>query len=220
MKKTMIALLCLMLAVAPGCANIKDDSTRTTTEGGITGAAVGAGVGAIFGAIVGGGRGAAIGAGIGAVAGGVTGVAVGKHIANKKAEYASREDWLDACITQARTVNEQTVAYNEQLKTEIAALDKQSTQLAADYKRKSVNKEQLVAENKAIQDRKAQVDATIAQLEEEVASQKSVVADARAGNNDQEAGIIEREIAKMETQIAQLKQDSQKLASFSMRISL
>lgn len=220
MKKLLLVLLCLSMALLPGCANIQNDSTRTTTEGTLAGAGVGAGVGALVGALVGGGRGAAIGAGIGAGVGALTGAAVGKHIADKKAEYASREDWLDACIAQARTTNENTVAYNQQLSADIAALDKESTRLAADYKRKKVSAESMVAESKAIQQRKADVDKTIAQLETEMAGQKKVVADARAGNNTREADIIENEIAKMEKQIAQMKKDSEKLASISMRISM
>lgn len=219
MKQFLTAFLCLMLLCAPGCANIKNDSSRTVTEGALSGAAVGAGLGAIVGALVGGGDGAAIGAAIGGAVGGVAGGAVGKHIADKKAEYASREEWLDACIAQARKSNDEARAYNARLKKDIAALNKQSTKLAADYKRKKVSTETVLAENKRFEERKAQVDATIAQLETELSGQTKVVADARAGNNTREADIIEREIAKMEKEIGELKQDSKRLAAFPVRVS-
>lgn len=220
MRKLFMALLCLVLVTAPGCANIQNDGTRTTTEGALTGTVVGAGLGAIVGGIVAGGDGAAIGAAIGGALGGLTGAAVGSHIADKKKEYASREDWLDACIVQARDVNEKTVAYNKQLKADIAALDKQSTKLAASFKRKKVTTDTLLAENKTVQERKKQVDATIAQLESEVVNQKKVVVDARSGQNTREADIINKEIKRMEKQIAQLRKDAEKLASISTRLSV
>lgn len=220
MRKLFMALLCLVLVTAPGCANIQNDATRTTTEGALTGMAVGAGLGALVGGLVTGSDGAIIGAAIGGALGGLAGTAVGKHIADKKKDYASREEWLDACITQARDVNEKTVAYNKQLKTEIADLDKQSTKLAADFKRKKVTTDTLVAENNAVQERKAQVDTTIAQLEDEVVNQKKVVADARSGQNSREADIIEKEIVRMEKQIALLRKDAEKLASISTRLSV
>ena len=82
-----------------GCSNIHDDSTRTKTEGTLVGGGIGAALGALFGGLIGGnGKGALIGAGIGAGIGSLAGFFVGKHVADKKAEYASREDWLDDCI--------------------------------------------------------------------------------------------------------------------------
>ncbi len=78
---------------------------RTTVEGGLTGAAVGAAAGALVAAMVGfnPAKGAAIGAAIGAP----LGVAAGVYVANQKAKYATEEQYLDACIAEARQYNEE-----------------------------------------------------------------------------------------------------------------
>ncbi|MCL1985538.1 MAG: hypothetical protein FWG59_03740, partial [Betaproteobacteria bacterium] len=52
----------LMCGFLPSCTNIKDDGTRTKTEGTLAGAGTGAVIGAIIGALLDGGRGAARGA--------------------------------------------------------------------------------------------------------------------------------------------------------------
>lgn len=218
--KKLCCVLVMTGLLATGCANIQNDATRTKTEGTLVGAGAGAGLGALIGGLIGGEKGALLGAGIGTAVGTATGYLVGNHIANKKEEYASREEWLDACISQAQQVNAETVAYNQKLKTEIASLDKQSTKLAAEYKRKKATREILLAEKKTVEQRRTEVAANLKRLEEEVDNQKTVLADAREGNNTQEAAIIEREIAKMEKQVAEMKAYNAKLASISARMAV
>lgn len=213
----LVVLLSLCLTC---CANIEDDGTRTRTEGTLAGAGIGALVGAGIGALVGGRDGAAIGAGIGAIVGGGAGLAVGDHIAGKKAEYASREAWLDACIAQARQVNADTAQYNAQLKKDIRDLDKKSTRLAAAYKKKRANKSALEAETRKIQQQQEEVGNKIASLEQEVSAQKTVVEDARKNNNVSEAQVIDAEILQMEKQIKQLQEYNEKLASISVRMAV
>ena len=48
-----MVVLCMLLTIS-GCANIKDDGTRTRTEGAGTGAAIGAVAGGVLGQILGG----------------------------------------------------------------------------------------------------------------------------------------------------------------------
>ncbi len=217
MKKAVPLLLCASLVMPAGCANIQDDGTRTKTEGALVGAAAGAGIGAIIGELTGS---AAIGALIGGGIGALGGLFVGSHIADSKADYASREDWLDACIADAQETNSKLVAINNELKAEIAALDKKSAELAAAYKRKEVNARTMQNEHKVLVERQKEVDQLIASLQDEVKIQHTVVADAKDGNNNREAGIIEHEITKMEKQIAELREESNKLASLSSRISI
>lgn len=102
------------------CANIQDDQTRTRAEG----AGAGAVLGGIAGAIIGNNSGhhAWEGAFIGAAAGGAAGLAYGDYVARKKANYASREAWLNACIDEAEKVNAHAVAYNDRLSNQIASL--------------------------------------------------------------------------------------------------
>src|SRR5690349_3263800 len=122
MKTPFLKLITSVTAVAmlSGCANIQNDQTRTRTEGALAGSVLGAGLGAIIGNQS--GR-AWEGAAIGAVAGGLTGLAVGDHVARKKAGYASQEAWLDACISSAEKVNARTVAYNRSLSSKIKTLE-------------------------------------------------------------------------------------------------
>jgi hypothetical protein len=218
-----IAALCitaLLTGGLAGCANIQDDSTRTKTEGTLVGAGVGAGIGAGIGAIAGGGRGLAIGAGVGALLGSLIGLGVGTHIANKKAEYASEEDWLDACIAQADQVNQQAAQYNAQLKNQIRALDKKTTALAASYKQKKTDRQVMLAESASLQKKKEEIAANIATLKNEVTNQRGVVADARAGNNKAKADRLDREIAAMEKKIKEMEEYNAKLASISVRVAV
>lgn len=110
------------VAMLSSCANIQDDGTRTRAEG--------AGAGALLGAVAGGIIGnqshhAWEGALIGAAAGGMAGLAYGDYVAQKKANYASREAWLNACIDEAEQINADAVAYNNKLSNRIAELKSQ-----------------------------------------------------------------------------------------------
>ncbi len=216
MKKAVPFILCATL-MTTGCANIQNDHTRTTTEGTLVGAGVGAGLGALIGELAGS---AGLGALIGGVVGAGAGALVGKHIADSKAEYASQEEWLDACILQAQETNTQLIAQNAQLKAEIATLDKESSTLMAAYRRQEVSSQTLKSEKSKIDSRQKELQEMIASMEAEVNKQKTVVTDARTNNNTREADIIEHEIEKMEIQIAELKAETNKLANMSMRISI
>ena len=177
-----------------GCSNIHDDSTRTKTEGTLVGGGIGAALGALFGGLIGGnGKGALIGAGIGAGIGSLAGFFVGKHVADKKAEYASREDWLDDCIAHTRKVTDETREYNAKLSKDI---------------------------NEAVLAMKEDTDKNIKQLQEEVKKDKTVLADAKANGNKKEAAELDKEIKELNAQISQMKKYNQKLASISARLAV
>jgi chromosome segregation ATPase len=116
------AVACAGSLFFTGCANIKDDTTRTKTEGTLAGAGLGALVGAGIGALAGGahGRGIAAGAAIGAAAGGAGGYAYGSHVARKKQGYAASEERLSAMIDNARSERQSAEAYNSNLRRAIA----------------------------------------------------------------------------------------------------
>lgn len=204
-----------------GCTNIKDDSTRTKTEGTLVGTGIGAGIGALLGGLIGGdGKGALIGAGIGAGIGALSGFLVGKHVADKKAEYASREDWLDDCIAHARDVTRETREYNAKLKKEINSLDKETRTLRASYNKKKASADQLAAKQKEVKELQSANSEVIKKLEEEVKKNKEVVADARKNGNKREANILDAEIKKLNTDIVDLKKANKSLASCSSRVSV
>ena len=136
-KKSLFVMMLCALFVVSGCANIKDDGTRTRVEGAGTGAVIGAVAGGILGQIIGGDtKGTLVGAAIGAAVGGAGGYAYGDHVANQKAKYAQEEDWLDACIAQAQLKNQELVAYNKDLRTQIKSLQRETASLRKQYKDK------------------------------------------------------------------------------------
>jgi len=110
------ATLALASALAfGGCA---------ATQDGQMAQAQGTGIGALLGGIAGYAIGGdATGALVGAAIGGTGGFLYGTHIANKKAQYANAEAWLDACIAEARTTNQNAIAKQQQLRNQLAALE-------------------------------------------------------------------------------------------------
>jgi uncharacterized protein YcfJ len=213
----MVALVCGAL---PSCTNIKDDDTRTKTEGTLTGAGIGAVVGAIIGVVLDGGRGAARGAAIGAGVGGVAGYAYGSHVANQKADYASREEWLDACLIQAEKARRTTTEYNARLSGELARLDQETHALETAYKQGKVKRSSLRAEEKRIRQRMAESEQLIKRAEAEIGLQNSVVQEARTGGNDDKAARLEAEVRGLREQVDQLKEQSAQLAAMSHRMEV
>jgi ribosomal protein L29 len=112
----------MVLVMASGCATTPD-GRKTQAHGTAIGAVLGAVVGGAVGYAAGGRSGLARGAAIGAGAGAVAGFAYGTPVAKRKAEYASREAWLDACIASAHRVNSNAYAYSRSLESRIARLE-------------------------------------------------------------------------------------------------
>lgn len=169
MKNSLIRSAAAITAVAmlASCTNIKNDQTRTRTEGTLAGGLLGAGLGAIIGHQSGN---AAAGALIGAAAGGLAGLAVGDHVARKKARYASQEAWLDACIAHAEKVNADARAYNRSLENKIASL--QSRLAAA---KASGNKSELKSIKNAIIVEQRSLNTQLKTVDSEIKEQGSVV---------------------------------------------
>lgn len=140
-----VAALTASAFLFSSCAQSSDGQLAQAQGTGI-GALLGAGAGAIIGNQS--GR-AGEGALIGAALGGLGGFAYGSHIANKKAQYKSTEEWLDACIADAGKKRQSAIAYNNKLDQRISSLQQQiraakasgnSAKLAALKKEISVEK--------------------------------------------------------------------------------
>ena len=216
-KVLLVALLATQLVA---CANIKDDSTRTKTEGTLTGAGIGAGVGALIGALIDGGRGAAIGAGIGAGIGAAGGYAVGKHVADKKAEYASQEDWLDDCIASSEQTNAEARQYNAKLSRDIKALDAESRSLVAQYNRKEVKLAKLKSENKNVKRLQNDTNKVISGLESNRSKQLYAAQEARRTGDKQRAKKLDAEIHKLDKEIKRMRDYNSQLANISVRLAV
>ena len=219
---TLVIICCMMFSsvMVSGCANIKDDRTRTQTEGTLVGAGAGAAVGAGIGALAGGGRGAIIGAIIGAVVGGATGYGVGTHIANKKAEYASEEDWLDACLQDAQARNEQLKTHNANLTAEIKQLDTQTAALQKAYAAKGVTKKELDAAQATLSEKIKENKELLAQVDADIAGHQQVVAEAKASNKTEMATQLDAEIVQLQAQKKTLEESINQFAAMSSRVSV
>ena len=219
-KRAVVAMLAEITMIVAGCANIQDERTRTQTEGTVVGSGIGAGIGAVIGGLSGGHRGALQGAGIGAVVGGIGGFLTGRHIANKKSEYASQEDWLDDCIASARQTNSDVARYNADLRQEIDWLDRESARLVAEYEDYQTESSALAAEHKKVQEYRQQLRSDIASLKEEIAANRQIVEDVQAerGRTSKSVAMM-REVDEMEQHLAELERCDRQLASISWRLS-
>lgn len=115
--------------ILSGCAT--NDRQRTEMEG----LALGCGVGAALGNLIGKDRKSTA---IGCAAGSIAGVTYGKHVADEKEKYASKEEHFKAVIVNAKKVSSDARAFNRQLtadisevKNELAMLKKSSANLAS-----------------------------------------------------------------------------------------
>ncbi len=219
-KLTAILMVMILVMVMAGCTGIQDERTRTQAKGTVVGSGIGAGIGAVIGGLSGGHRGALQGAGIGAVVGGIGGFLTGRHIANKKSEYASQEDWLDDSIAAARQTNSDVARYNTGLRQEIDQLDQESARLIADYEDYQADGSALAAEHKKVQEYRQQLRSDIASLKEEIAANRQIVEDVQAerGRTSKSVAMMQ-EIDEMEQHLAELERYDRQLASISRRLS-
>ena len=68
--------------------------------------------------------------------GGVAGYNWGKNVARKKEQYAKTEDYLDACIGDARACTRAAEQENAALRKEVVRLNQRSQQLKSDYRQR------------------------------------------------------------------------------------
>ena len=220
MTKWLVSLsLVLVLSVGlAGCTTT--DSGRTKAEGTAVGAGAGALLGAIIGGATGGGRGAVIGGAIGAAAGGAAGYAYGTHVANKKAEYASREDWLDDCIASAHQVNAEAREYNAGLAAEIEELDAETARLAQAYEQKTAQREELVQEKARVEAKLEEANKNLDRVRWELENQEKVLAEARSSGNQAQTQVLEEEVRSLRDKVTELESHTETLASLSGRMAV
>ncbi len=203
-----IILLSLSTAVIvsmTGCTTQPNmtDSQRTKAEG--------TGIGVLGGALLGAAFGGRQGAAWGAALGGVAGYAYGSHVANEKAKYARKEDWLNACISSARKVNKSTRSYNAKLSRKIADTKK----LVRLYKQNKISKSKLRAQKKLIDQERKTANKMLKNAQNELKAQQGVLRDAKKMGKKAEARRIEKEIAIMKNENRKLKNQTNTLASLS-----
>ena len=174
---------------APQCANTSDGRLAQGE-----GTAIGAVGGALLGGLIGGRKGAMIGAG----AGGVAGYAYGTHIANKKAQYKSTEEWLDACIAQANAKRREAVAYNRQLNNKLASLEREVRIAKASNDRgKLVTLKREIVTEKAAAQKQASEFGKEAQMQQSVIKQAGGKGGSRLNSLRESTNGIESQVSIM-----------------------
>ena len=220
-KTNLLLILLLSLSLETGCANIKDDSTRTKTEGAGTGAAVGAALGALIGQLAGGDtQSTLLGAAIGAAVGGAGGYAYGSHVASEKAKYASREDWINASIAEARQRNSELIAYNRQLEHEVAQLEQEAQKLRSRYNRGLAGKDLLQEKKKKVDRLLDEANQRLAAAREELKAQNSVLDDVDSNDGSSLEQSLAEEITNIKASIQELEKRPEELASLSASMAV
>jgi len=199
-----LSLTTILIVGITGCGGPNmTDSQRTKAEG------TGVGVlgGALLGAAIGGRRGAAWGAALG----GAAGYAYGSHVANEKAKYARKEDWLNACVSSAQKVNRSTRSYNAKLSRKIA----DTKRLVRLYKQNKISKSKLRAQKQIIDSERKTANKMLKNAQNELKAQQGVLRDAKRMGKNAEARRLEQEIAIMKKENRKLKNQTSTLASLS-----
>lgn len=185
-KKIMLGLMALPLIV--GCAT---DRQQTQAEG----AAIGCGVGALIGNLIGKDREATA---IGCAAVGMAGAAYGTHVADQKAQYASREAHFQAVILNAKKVSSESEAYNKQLSAQIAGTRQEILKI----NNMSGN---VAAKNQKLSEQKQMVAQIISKTEQnlsivknEIVVQKAFLANNQHHVNSSMVKVSQQEISQLE----------------------
>jgi hypothetical protein len=201
----------ILLAFLTSCAT-QGDTART--EGTVGGAAVGAAVGAGLGYLVGrNAAGAGIGAAVGAAIGGGVGYAYADSVARRHEALAGRERDLDARITFARGINEDTQQYNIRLAREVAEREQRIARLKAATQNQETAQRELAKEKQALGTRVADANKQLAVAQEELANLKKFRA-AQASSSK----ALDDQIVLLEANLAEMKSTTTALASMNARI--
>ena len=218
MNRNIVSLMLILLLVS-GCAGMTDQR-QTIFEGTAIGAASGAAIGAGIGQALGQSTEATlIGAGIGALAGGTAGNMYGTHIADKKAEYASTEEYLNACIASAKEANTQARAYNVRLAKNNKILEKDVQKLVTSYNQSEVDAGAMRTKQKEINALIAEQEVNLKAIRHQIAKQQDAL---QQGQDGSQASIasLDAEIKKLEKEARSLEQETMALASINQRVKI
>ena len=206
----------LIFPLLGGCASMSDQQ-QTTAQGAGIGAGIGAGLGAIIGHQSGSG---AEGAMIGALIGGAAGALYGNHVAGKKADFASEEDYLDACAAEAQKVHAEAVEQGEAIQAEIARLDTEVEALMAASEEKKMDRDTARKIKKDLATALAQTESSLDAVNDEIRVQREVVTNEGESEATVQLATLNDQIKALEAQKAELTEQTQRLADLSSRMSV
>ncbi len=220
MKRFVALLMVLVFTLSAGCAHIQDDTQRTQAEG--------AAIGAVGGAILGGLLAVATGntrhlVGImaaGALLGAGAGYVYGDHVASKKKEYAQQEDWLDACLAEAKKVNQEAAQYNASLEKEVQTLEAETESMLTAYQSKKIEKEQLLTVKQKVDQQLKQAQDRLARVKFELESQQKVAEQVEGDQQKARLEQLDQEKQALIKQVEQMEAHTRSLASMSARMTV
>ncbi len=198
-----LSIALVVTALLPGCATSPDSATddqQTTVA-----------QGAVFGAILGGLLGAAVsnnkatGALIGATAGGLIGAGIGSSIAERKAQYATEEDFLIAEIRRNQEFIQEADAQNNALYQDIVRLDRESQRLAREYRSGRASREALTQKKAGLEKQLAKAKQVNSLAEKQLADAATVHQESQ-----QKRGTQDQYTRQLQTNLTQLKKTQQK----------
>ena len=202
---TTLTITALLSACATNPDGTMNDQQQTVAEGAIVGAVVGG----LLGAAIGDNRRSAL---IGAAAGGIIGAGIGSSIAERKAQYATEEDFLIAEIQRNEDFIAEADAQNRQLYQEIARLDRESRRLAREYRAGQVSRDALSRQKASLEQQLAKAKKVQSLTEKQLADTQQVYQESR-----QKRGTEDQYTRQLETNLVQLRQteeqSSQNVAS-------
>src|SRR5262245_32725021 len=203
--------LAILGAFLTRCAT-PGDTART--EGTVAGAAIGGAVGAGLGYLV--GRNAAsagIGAAVGAAIGGAGGYVYADNVAKRHEALAGKERDLDARITFARGINEDTQQYNIRLAREVTDREQRIARLQTDTQNQETAQRELAKEKQALGARVTDANKQLAVAQQELADLKKFRAEQANSSK-----ALDDQIRLLEANLAEMKSNTTALASMNARI--
>ena len=213
MDKMQVMTVLVLLLLLLGCVTMTDEQ-RTKAGGTLTGAVIGGAIGYALGEEK--------GAGLGALLGGATGFIVGREVAKRKSQYASREDFLAAEIQQVAQYNEEARAYNQQLRFDIARLEKEVDKLQDD-KLHEKERQKLLASNRAELKERIQFNKELEQgLAKELEILTAILTQERnpEATDDLQIAELETEVLELQNNLEELRIGSSQLAKIDERLQL
>ena len=187
--------------------NINKMKARVIAEATVSGLLLGATVGA-----VGGGEDNRVKGGImGGLAGATGGAAAGYYVANKKEDYGSFEQYLDACIKEASLYNETAKRQNLKLAEVIKDTEKEINIIKNQVKDKEAKKKKAQIDKNSLDQIALDTDEAINTLQELIIANNKAIED--VSENFPQKKQLQKEIEITKKQIDDLKRARGKMGN-------
>lgn len=177
-----------------------DTYNQTVAEGALIGCAAGA----LIGALVASKNDRLAGAAIGCGAGGLLGGGAGAYVADKQESYASKEDQIDAMITDVRLENKKLAELNASVRQVVAQDKARINQIDADLASGAITMKEAKSRIASVDENTKYIDNTLVELRKRRDTYDNAAYEIGIANKRQSRDMTV-EINKLEAQIAQME---------------